>query len=301
LSGSNQTGAYTYNFFQQMSGINATTNILICNGQMAVGNKSVIGSTAATDAKEMLQVNGSVTVNGNSNGYKFNAYTAGSSSYYSTTGYAGTVKLDTAGRFLFTNTATSGAAGSTATLTNKLAITKDGKTGVGTIDPKELLHVNGNITLGGNNTGYRFNTYNNGGTKYVSSGYGAAFTLGTDGTLLYSNTSSSGAADGSATLNNAFAIDKNGTVYAKKVKVTQTTWADDVFEKEYKLMSLPELEAYIKKYQHLPGVASTAEVEKHGTDVAEIQATLLRKIEELTLYVIELQKQVEKLKQSSKK
>jgi hypothetical protein len=92
-----------------------------------------------------------------------------------------------------------------------------------------------------------------------------------------------------------------GTVYAKKLKVTQSNWADYVFEKDYKLMSLPELEAYIKKHQHLPGVPTTATVEKNGTDVAEIQATLLKKIEELTLYIIEQQKQIEELKKQMKK
>jgi hypothetical protein len=92
-----------------------------------------------------------------------------------------------------------------------------------------------------------------------------------------------------------------GTIRAIKLKVTQTGWADYVFEKDYKLMSLTELEAYIKKHQHLPGIPTTATVEKNGTDVAEIQATLLKKIEELTLYIIEQQKQIEELKKQMKK
>lgn len=85
----------------------------------------------------------------------------------------------------------------------------------------------------------------------------------------------------------------NGAIYAKKLKVTQSGWADFVFNKNYKLPTLKEVEDHIKKYKHLPGVPSEAEVQKNGTDVAEIQATLLKKIEELTLYVIEQNKKLE--------
>jgi hypothetical protein len=84
-----------------------------------------------------------------------------------------------------------------------------------------------------------------------------------------------------------------GAIYARKLKVTQTGWADFVFNKGYKLPTLKEVEAHIKKYNHLPGIPSEAEVKKNGTDVAEIQALLLKKIEELTLYVIEQNKKLE--------
>lgn len=84
-----------------------------------------------------------------------------------------------------------------------------------------------------------------------------------------------------------------GAIYAKKLKVTQTGWADFVFNKDYKLPTLKEVEDHIKKYKHLPGVPSETEVKKNGTDVAEIQAVLLKKIEELTLYVIEQNKKLE--------
>lgn len=86
----------------------------------------------------------------------------------------------------------------------------------------------------------------------------------------------------------------NGAIYAKKLKVTQSGWADYVFEKDYKLPSLAEVENHINKYKHLPGVPSAAEVQQNGTDVAEIQATLLKKIEELTLYIIAQNKMLER-------
>lgn len=59
---------------------------------------------------------------------------------------------------------------------------------------------------------------------------------------------------------------------------------------------LPYVESYILKNKHLPGIPSAEVVVKNGIDVAEMQAKLLAKIEELTLYQIELQKQIETLK-----
>jgi hypothetical protein len=90
-----------------------------------------------------------------------------------------------------------------------------------------------------------------------------------------------------------------GTVLALKVKVSPATngtdWPDYVFKKNYKLRSLNSLEAFIKTNHHLPDVASAKEVEKDGLDLANTQAVLLKKIEELTLYVIELNKKIAKL------
>jgi hypothetical protein len=70
-------------------------------------------------------------------------------------------------------------------------------------------------------------------------------------------------------------------------------WSDFVLDKKYKLMPLNELEAYIDSCKHLPDVPSASEVIKTGIDVAKMDALLLQKIEELTLYVIELKKENE--------
>lgn len=88
----------------------------------------------------------------------------------------------------------------------------------------------------------------------------------------------------------------NGDIKARKLKVTTTGWPDYVFEPEYKLRSLESLEKFIKKYKHLPEIPDSAQIDNHGQDVGEVQKMLLKKIEELTLYVIELQKQVDALK-----
>lgn len=88
----------------------------------------------------------------------------------------------------------------------------------------------------------------------------------------------------------------NGTVLAKKVIVKADGWPDYVFSRNYKLRSLNSIEAYISKYHHLPDVPSASKVEKGGLDVGSIQAALLRKIEELTLYMLKQGKEMEDLK-----
>lgn len=85
----------------------------------------------------------------------------------------------------------------------------------------------------------------------------------------------------------------NGAILSKKVKVTATGWPDYVFHPSYRLMPLDQLERYIKANRHLPEIVSAAEVERDGLDLGDNQAALLKKIEELTLYVIELKKLVD--------
>jgi len=88
---------------------------------------------------------------------------------------------------------------------------------------------------------------------------------------------------------------KNG-IRTEKVKVDlATNWPDYVFHQQYKLPSLKEIEEFIRKNQHLPDVPSAKEVEENGLDLGDNQAILLKKIEELTLYLIEMNKKVDKL------
>lgn len=88
----------------------------------------------------------------------------------------------------------------------------------------------------------------------------------------------------------------NGNILSKKVKVTQLGWSDYVFYPSYKLPPLNEVESYIKLYQHLPDIPSAKEVEANGIDLGNNQAALLKKIEELTLYVIQQQKEINELR-----
>ena len=93
----------------------------------------------------------------------------------------------------------------------------------------------------------------------------------------------------------------NGDAIFTKVKVKQYgSWPDYVFQPTYKLPNLSEVEAFIQQHKHLPDVPSAKEVAEKGLDVGENQAVLLKKIEELTLYIIEQQKEIEVLKEQVK-
>jgi hypothetical protein len=85
-------------------------------------------------------------------------------------------------------------------------------------------------------------------------------------------------------------------IFTKIVAKPQGSWPDYVFKRDYRLLSLPELEKYIAEHQHLPGLPSAEEIGKDGQDVGENQALLLKKVEELTLYVIQLDKKVKVMK-----
>jgi hypothetical protein len=95
-------------------------------------------------------------------------------------------------------------------------------------------------------------------------------------------------------------INSNGFVTAKKMVVSQSGWPDYVFSPGYKLLSLSELSVFISKNKHLPGIPSAKEVEEKGISIGDNQASLLKKIEELTLYVIELKKQADRQQQQIK-
>lgn len=86
-------------------------------------------------------------------------------------------------------------------------------------------------------------------------------------------------------------LDVVGTIRATEVKV-EAGWADFVFDKDYKLPTLQEVENHINEHKHLPDVPSEAEVKENGVSLGEMQAKLLQKIEELTLYVIKQDKTI---------
>ncbi len=105
---------------------------------------------------------------------------------------------------------------------------------------------------------------------------------------------------GTASINdNTYGLFVEKGVRTRKVKVDIQSWADHVFAPSYKLRSLQEVEQFIKKHQHLPEVPSAKEVEEKGLDVGENQAILLKKIEELTLYMIEQNKRIERLEETN--
>jgi len=136
-------------------------------------------------------------------------------------------------------------------------------------------------------TGYKLNI---GGKTHV------AGDLSSDGSL----TALGGTFSGAVTIGSGFACSATGVVRAKEVRVTLDGWSDFVFDDGYRLPSLLELESYVRSHRHLPDIPSAVEVEANGVDLGEMNARLLQKVEELTLYIIDLQKQIDELKNQQK-
>jgi len=92
-----------------------------------------------------------------------------------------------------------------------------------------------------------------------------------------------------------------GKIIGKELKIQQVSgWADYVFLPSYRLRSLDEVEAHIKEKGHLPDVPSATDIQKNeGYELGKMDATLLKKIEELTLYAIKMEKEIKNLQSES--
>ena len=199
--------------------------------------------------------------------------------------------------------------------TDRIYIDAGGSIGINTTSPLQMLHVvegnilisasserapgsaNGSILFGDEPTST--NPYGKWGIEYVGNedeGYGLNFwkPYNTGGgfmnnVLFLADNGNVGVGTNEPPAK--FSV--NGKVLAKEVHVCTSPdcWPDYVFGENYKLMNLKELDAYVKANKHLPGVPSANEVEEQGdVDLGEMNAILLKKVEELTRYVIDLQK-----------
>ena len=101
-------------------------------------------------------------------------------------------------------------------------------------------------------------------------------------------------------LNMGYKLAVNGGIVCEEIKViADVPDADYVFEEDYNLTPLSEVEVFIKGNKHLPNIPSAKEFKTNGYKLGEMDEMLLRKIEELTLYIIGLEKQVKELQQKT--
>ncbi|MES1250126.1 MAG: hypothetical protein ABUL46_05545, partial [Chitinophaga rupis] len=153
----------------------------------------------------------------------------------------------------------------------------NGYFGLGTTSPTAQLHTTGTVRFAGL-------TNDDTQTRVLVSD--------ANGNLYYRNVSSLAMGDIPRT-----SLAVNGPMKAKSLTLSQTGWPDYVFDSTYKLTSLQEVEEYIRRNNHLPGVPSAEEIARDGISVGDNQAALLKKIEELTLYNIAGEKQIDELRQ----
>lgn len=92
-------------------------------------------------------------------------------------------------------------------------------------------------------------------------------------------------------------LDVAGKIRACEVILEQNNWCDYVFEANYNLLSIYEIEQFIKENKHLPNIPSAKEVSQNGIAISDMTQRLMEKIEELTLYIIQQHKEIELLKQ----
>ena len=192
------------------------------------------------------------------------------------------------------------------TPTEKMRITGGGNVGIGTTSPGTLLSVSGTTTAGPASGGYHLIINDISTARWAIGTGGYGLHIANDYTTAWTDQfyiSATGAV-GIGTTNPQAKLAVNGDIFSKKVKVTQSGWSDYVFYPGYRLRPLSEVEQFIKQQRHLPEVPSAEDVEKDGIDLGDNQATILKKVEELTLYLIEQNKRLsaieKKLQQLSK-
>jgi hypothetical protein len=250
--------------------IDASGNVGIGTGNATLGSSKLIVNGASSASPFRAQINGSTKFIVNSNG----GVSVGSSSTGPSNGLyvAGNVGIGT------------------ATPVNSLDVVGQNRW--------DVTNTEGDLRLG--NSTYRLKIG-------VATGGGGAGDIriravgGTNRILLGGGTADVLTIAGSGkvgigTIAPQYQLSVNGTIQAKEVRV-ETGWSDFVFEKNYKLRSLKEVQDYINAEKHLPDVPSAKEIQQNGLPVADMQTRMMQKIEELTLYIISQNQQIEQLQQ----
>ncbi|WP_298309692.1 tail fiber protein [uncultured Aquimarina sp.] len=186
---------------------------------------------------------------------------------------------------------------------NDLYLSYDGKLGIGKSNPSGKLDVNGNIKA------TEFITINKGGSYRIAlnaqaHGYISGRNDSSENKfLIHSNGVSffNGGNVGIGTNTPDAKLAVNGNIHTKEVKVDLIGWADYVFKEDYNLPTLEQVENHITKKGHLINIPSAAEVAENGIQLGEMNAKLLEKIEELTLYTIAQEKKLKEQEERLKK
>lgn len=282
---------------------NGTTSLttkmtLLSDGKLGVGTTSPITTLNVAGGNwDLATTNGDFAIGNNTYKLKFGIATGG--------GGAGDARIYTTGgtqRTIF---------GSNAS--DIMTVSETG-VGVGTITPLRNFVVTGAtpaLLIGYNSSSLASNDVESGRLYFDEAVNGASrcgFEMHYDGSANRLNFNSLCSAPtsrltimrdngnvGIGVLSPANKLEVNGVIRANEV-IVETGWADYVFQDDYKLKPLSEVEAFIKENKHLPSLPSAAKIQDKGAHVAELMTKMMEKIEELTLYSIEQKKEIDELK-----
>jgi hypothetical protein len=307
--------------------LNSNGNVGIATAAASISEKLyVTGNILSTgnllSGGNVQSTGGLYTVNHASNNFVLRLNSTDRLTVLNTSGNVGigvtpTEKLHVSGNILSTGnlTGVNFVSSGTVSTTSGNIYTSSGNLGVGTASPSQKLHLeNGDFLFNqvtpilytgtGNAELNRYLVLRNSSGTTSTSGLKAGGVVIADD-AAYANPGKNDLIVkgkvfiGQATTSNANSYDLGvkGKIGAKDLQLETSSWSDYVFAEDYKLPSLAEVERYINENKHLEGVPSEAEVKANGYSVNEMDVVLLKKVEELTLYVIEQQKQIEELKQ----
>ena len=185
-----------------------------------------------------------------------------------------------------------------------MRITAAGNVGIGTSVPGALLQIASPTTEGVAPKLYLTDSYTGGKTWELQSGIpsvsDAYFGIKNVNDGVQALTITQGGNVGIGNTNPQYLLSVNGQIGAKDVIVTNNGWSDYVFQPSYRLRPLKEVASYIEANHHLPDIPSEAEVKEKGVSVADMQAKLLAKIEELTLHMIQQEKDNQELRNQNR-